>query len=193
MTETRFFEPDGRGIPYTDEGRGPTVVLMPAVGDDIASLTALAASLVTEDFRIVRIGWRAAAAVSLHDLAQDVVDVLDHLGIEEAWVGGHAFGGSVARIVARDHHARVNGVVLLGVEGPDGPAPRELPALADGLPVLVIQGTEDAVTPPSNGEALQASAPGLVSVVSVEGGGHRFPATHVGATSWAIEDYLDWD
>jgi pimeloyl-ACP methyl ester carboxylesterase len=145
------------------------------------------------------------------------VDVLDHLEVADAWVGGHAFGGTVARFVAIDHHDRVNGVLLLGVEGtagsdaaPDGDdivrdkdveamqrAAREvtgeLSALADGVPVLVIQGTEDAITPTANGELLRASAPGLVSVVAVEGGGHLFPATHVGATSWAIEDYLDWD
>ena len=69
----------------------------------------------------------------------------------------------------------------------------DVPPLAAGVPVLVIQGTDDAITPPANGDALQASAPELVSVVPVDGGGHMFPATHIGATSWAIEDYLDWD
>jgi pimeloyl-ACP methyl ester carboxylesterase len=77
----------------------------------------------------------------MHDLAQDVVDVMDHIGLGHAWVGGHAFGGSVARAVSLDHIDRVGGVLLLGVEG----------------------------------------------------GGHLFPVTHVGATSWPIEDYLDWD
>ena len=51
----------------------------------------------------------------------------------------------------------------------------------------------DQVTPPANGDELQASAPDRVSVVRIEDGGHLFAATHVGATSWAIEDYLDWD
>jgi pimeloyl-ACP methyl ester carboxylesterase len=219
MTDTRIFEPDGRAIPYADEGKGPAVVLLPAQGLNITYLNALAGSLATEDFRVVRIGSRrpAAGAASLNDLAQDVVDVMDHLGVAHAWIGGHGFGGSVARIASLDHHDRVSGVVLFGVEGaagadaaPDAPehaldpeveelqraaraAAGELPALATGVPVLVIQGTEDAVTPLANGDALQASAPELVSVVRVEGGGHLFPATHVGATSWAIEDYLDWD
>jgi hypothetical protein len=40
---------------------------------------------------------------------------------------------------------------------------------------------------------LQEAAPDRVSVVRVEGGGYLFPFTHMGATSWAIEDYLDWD
>jgi pimeloyl-ACP methyl ester carboxylesterase len=226
MTETRtvealVFEPDGRAIPYAVEGSGPAVVLIPAQGLNIGYLAALAHSVSMEDFRVARIGSRRAggdAVASLHDLAQDVVDVMDHLGIDHAWVGGHAFGGSVARFVSLDHHDRANGVVLLGVEQADAAPVRadeiperfldagvsalqrsareaagELPALAADVPVLIVQGTDDAITPPANGHALQSSAPGLVSVVAVEGAGHLFPATHVGATSWAIEDYLDWD
>ncbi|MBZ4485861.1 alpha/beta hydrolase [Microbacterium sp. cx-55] len=219
MPDSQIFEPDGRAIPFEVEGDGPAVVLLPGQGLNIGYLGPLAHSVAQEDFHLIRIGARRPtdAAVTLHDLAQDVVDVLDHLGVADAWVGGHAFGGTVARFVAIDHHDRVNGVLLLGVEGTagsDGPddgtdvardkdleamqraareATGELSALADGVPVLIIQGTEDTITPTANGELLRAAAPGLVSVVAVEGGGHLFPATHVGATSWAIEDYLDWD
>ena len=218
MTDIQIFEPDGRAIPYAVEGNGPAVVLIPGQGLNIAYLGTLAHSVSLEDFRVARIGSRrpSDALVSMNDLAQDVADVMADLGVDHAWVGGHAFGGSVARVVALDHHDRVNGVLLLGVEGAapaaiftDVPekfrdseveslqsaarAAWELPPLASGVPVLVIQGTEDGITPPANGEALQASAPELVSVVPIEGGGHMFPATHIGATSWAIEDYLDWD
>jgi len=221
MTDTQIFEPDGRAIPYAVEGSGPAVVLIPALGLNISYLGALAHSVAQEDFRVVRIGSRrpsgdADAVASMHDLAQDVVDVMAHLGVDHAWVGGHAFGGSVARAVALDHHDMVNGVMLLGVEGAEATeftavperirdaeverlqrsareAAGAVPALAASVPVLVIQGTEDEITPPANGEQLQVSAPDRVSVVRIEGGGHLFPATHVGATSWAIEDYLDWD
>ncbi|MFT4211765.1 MAG: alpha/beta fold hydrolase [Microbacterium sp.] len=188
MTHTQIFEPDSRAIPYAVEGVRRTVVLIADAGLGIDSLGALAASLAVEEYRVVRVGARerADAAGSSHVQAQDVVDILDHLGIADAWIGGHGAGGTVARAVAADHPSRVDGVVLLGVEaGGDAPA--------DGIPVLVIQGTQDEVTPPANGDALQASAPGLVSLVRVDGGGHLFPATHVGQTSWAIEDYLDWD
>jgi pimeloyl-ACP methyl ester carboxylesterase len=57
----------------------------------------------------------------------------------------------------------------------------------------VFQGADDRVTPADNGAALQATAPGLVSVKGVEGAGHFFALTHPGETSWFIEDYLDWD
>jgi pimeloyl-ACP methyl ester carboxylesterase len=229
VTDTQTFEPEGRAIPYADEGsKGPAVVLIPGRGLNISYLGPLAHALVEEDFRIVRVGPRhpstaADAAVSLHDLAQDVVDVMDHLGLADAWIGGHAFGGSVARTVSLDHPGRVGGVLLLGVEGaeqtdelhadgsqiPEGARDAEVDAmqraaqdaaadvewssLAPAVPVLVIQGAEDRMTPPINGQQLQASAPDRVSVVDVEGAGHLFPVTHVGATAWPIEDYLDWD
>lgn len=229
MTETQIFEPDGRAIPYADEGTaGPAVVLIPGRGLNISYLGPLAHALVEEDFRVVRVGPRhpstaAGASVSMHDLAQDVVDVMEHIGLGNAWIGGHAFGGSVARTVSLDHPGRVGGVLLLGVEGAEqtdelGAGGSEIPegardievdsmqraaqeaspevewsSLAPAVPVLVIQGTDDGLTPPQNGERLQASAPDRVSVVSVDGGGHLFPVTHVGATAWPIEDYLDWD
>lgn len=224
MTEPQIFEPDGRAIPYVDEGQGPGIVLIPGRGLKVGYLGTLAGALTEEDFRVVRIGSRRPAAdsdLTMHDLAQDVVDVMEHIGLANSWVGGHSFGGSVARTVSIDHPDRVSGVLLLGVEGPADAADAdsseispnardaavetmqraaeaattdlEWLTLAPSFPVLVIQGTEDRVTPPANGEQLQAAAPHLVSVVPVEGGGHLFPITHVGATAWAIEDYLDWD
>lgn len=221
MTDTQIFEPDGRAIPYAAEGAGPALVLIAGQGLNIDYLGSLAHSVSEEDFQVVRVGSRRPSGdgsnPTMTDLAQDVVDVLDSLDIDHAWIGGHAFGGSVARAVAEGHHDRVNGVLLLGVEAagqvtevsPDVPARfrdteveglqatardgADLTGVPEGLPVLIVQGTDDRITPPANGDALLAAAPDRVSVVSVEGGGHMFPTTHMGATSWAIEDYLDWD
>jgi pimeloyl-ACP methyl ester carboxylesterase len=194
VTDNQIFEPDGRAIPYAAEGSGPAIVVLPGRGLSVGYLGSLAHSVSQEDFRVVRVGSRRPpvdgdAVVSMRDLAQDVIDVMDHLGVTDAWVGGHAFGGSVARALSLVHPDRVNGVLLLGVEAMAG----EFATLAPGIPVLVVQGTEDQITPPQNGEDLRAGAPDQVSVVRIEDGGHMFPATHVGATSWAIEDYLDWD
>lgn len=187
MTQLEIFEPDGRAVPYLDDGDGPALVLLSERGADGNGLGTLTSILVETGFRIVRIGFRAQADdATLQDLAQDVVDVIDHLGIRDTWMGGHAFGGTVARLVAVDHHDRVNGVLLLGVEDADVP-------LAPNMPVLIVQGTADETTPAANGERLQASAPGLVSVKALEGAGHMFPMTHAGQTAEIIEEYLDWD
>jgi len=112
-TATRqIFEPaesGGRAIPYVLDGEGPTVVLLPAAGLDIVTLGTLASILVEEDFRVLRVGSRRPAAgvtPTLHDLAQDVVDVMDHVGVTDAWIGGHALGGTLARIISVDHTDR---------------------------------------------------------------------------------------
>lgn len=253
MTQPQTFEPDGRAIPFVDEGAGPAIVLLPAAGLAPDYLGTLASVLVEEDFRVLRVGSRrsGADAVTLDDLAQDVVDVMDHVDLGDAWLGGHAFGGAVARAVAAAHHDRVDGILLLAVDdGTDADADVEaalqtvlsdvptddvldavrllagpgadasaawnilsrsldLDALAAqtaaraaagpwgtvpaGVPVLVVQGPADTVAPADRGSALKEAAPHQVSVVEVAGGGHLFPLTHPGETSWVIEDYLDWD
>ncbi len=208
-SHTQVFEPDGRAIPYVDDaGSEPVLVLIPGV-NKIAALGTLSHVLAEEDFRVLRVGYRTGRTegATLADLAQDVVDVMDHVGLSDAWIGGHAFGGVVARTISTLHTDRVDGVLLLGAEGAEPRAGMEplqaaaaasataeqWQALAPTVPVMLIQGADDDVLPAANGERLQAAAPGLVSLVTLEGGGHLFPATHAGEAAFVIEDYLDVD
>lgn len=141
-TPRQTFEPDGRAIPFAVDGDGPAVVLLPASGLDIVSLGTLASILVEEDFRVLRVGSRRpsdGASVTLHDLAQDVVDVMDEVGIADAWIGGHAFGGTVARVVSADHTDRANGVIMLAAEGPTAPTD----AAADALRTVFTTDDDD--------------------------------------------------
>lgn len=207
--QTVVFEPDGRAIPYVDDaGSEPVLVLIPGV-NKIAALGTLTHVLAEEDFRLLRVGYRTGntEGATLADLAQDVIDVMDHVGLSDAWIGGHAFGGAVARTISTLHTDRVDGVLLLGAEGPeprDGLEPLqaaaatsassdEWQALAPTVPVMLIQGADDDVTPAVNGERLRDAAPHLVSLVTIPGGGHLFPATHAGEVAFVIEDYLDVD
>jgi len=225
MAELETFEPHGRAIPYADDRRnGPSLMLLPGQGLNIGYLGPLAEALAEEDFHVVRMGSRrpqAGVEPTMHHLAQDIVDLMDHLGLTSPWVGGHGFGGTVARIAALDHPGRFGGLLLLGVEGPEDAtafAASEVPETArkvdlvamqsaarsatpeggaleipSGLPILIIQGADDEVSPPANGQALAATAPERISVVTIEGARDLFPLTHVGETAWPIEDYLDWD
>lgn len=123
ISTPQTFEPDGRAIPFVEEGEGPVkVVLLPARGLGISSLGTLAHVLEEEGFHLLRVGVRQndIDGVTLHDLARDVVDVMEHVGLGSAWIGGHGFGGALARVVARDHHDSVEGVILLGVETENG-------------------------------------------------------------------------
>lgn len=219
MTQSHIFEPDRRAIRYADEGEGPVVVLIPGRGLDITYLGTLAHVLEEEGFRVVRVGPRRPSGdATMHDLAQDVVDVMDHLDLDDAWIGGHGFGGAVARTVALDHTDRVNGVLLLAVEGAAQQTDEAVPglarntesaawqtaalsatpeaewvSLAPNVPVLIIQGSDDEIATPAIGEQLQATAPHLVSLSTIEGAGHLFVSTHAGETGFLIEDYLGMD
>ena len=192
MTDTQIFEPDGRAIPFVEEGDSPVrLVLIPEPGQDRDALGVVAHYLVEEaGFHVVRIGFRTpssdAGDVALSDRVDDLTAVLDHLGWDHAWIGGHGFGGTVARAFVAAHADRANGLLLLGVEDADIP-------LAPVIPVLIVQGADDEITPPANGERLQSTASERASVKSIGGAGHLFPLTHVFETAVTIEEYLDWD
>ena len=64
--------------------------------------------------------------------------------------------------------------------------------LAPALPVLIIQGTTDAVTPVAHAERLRDAAPERASIKTVEGD-HGFPGANPIETAVIIEEYLDWD
>ncbi|MFB7251906.1 alpha/beta fold hydrolase [Microbacterium sp. NPDC056234] len=187
MSESSIFDPNGRAVPYVDEGEGPVaLVLVPETRTDNEVLGIVAHYLAEEaGFRVLRIGHRPVDA-ALADRADDVIAVMDHVGLADAWIGGHGFGGTIARTVVAEHPDRSNGLLLLGVEEAEI-------ALAPVLPVLIVQATGDEVTPTENAERLHATAPERSSIKTVEGADHLFPVTHPVETAVIIEEYLDWD
>lgn len=188
MTDTQIFEPDGRAIPFVDEGDGPVKLVLIQERELPADVLGVVGHYLAEEagFHVLRIGHRADdAGASLEDRVEDAVAVIDHVGLQDTWIGGHGFGGTIARALAAAHHDRVNGLLLLGVEDRDIP-------LAPVIPVLIIQGSDDTTTPPATGERLQSTAPERASVKSIPGD-HLFPMTHPIETAVDIEEYLDWD
>ncbi|UWF78088.1 MULTISPECIES: alpha/beta fold hydrolase [Microbacterium] len=188
MTDTQIFEPDGRAIPFVDEGDGPVKLVLIQEHGLAADVLSVVGHYLAEEagFHVLRIGHRAdAAGVSFEERVADALAVIDHVGLEDTWFGGHGFGGTVARALVAAHPDRANGLLLLGVEGAD----IELPP---HIPVLIIQGTDDTTTPAENAERLRSSAPERASIKTVEGD-HLFPMTHPIDTAGIIEEYLDWD
>jgi pimeloyl-ACP methyl ester carboxylesterase len=186
-----IFEPEGRAVPYVDEGDGPIALVL--IADrvlDADGLGVVSHYLAKEaGFHVVRIGPRGesrSAEVQMDERVEDALAVIDHLGLADTWIGGHGPGGTLARVFAAEHTERVNGLVLLGVED------QQIP-LAPVIPVLIIQATDDETTRPSNGEKLQDLAPERASVHAIDGADHLFPATHPMETAVIIEEYLDWD
>lgn len=138
------FEPEGRAIQYASTGSGTVIVLLPGGSLNISYLEPLADRLADGGLRAIRIGARTPPhnpdeTVTMHDLARDVVDVMDHLGVDASWIAGHAFGNRVARTVALDHTDRIDGVVLLAAGGTVQPSPEA----AQALQIAYSDATED--------------------------------------------------
>ena len=188
MTQKSIFEPEGRAVPYLTEGEGPVALVLITDRELEADGLGVVSHYLVEEagFHVIRVGARTGQDLTINERVDDALAVIDGLGLDAAWIGGHGLGGTVARTFVTEHIDRANGLLLLGVEDEQIP-------LAPAIPVLIVQATDDEVTPAANAEALQATAPERASIKTVEGAGHLFPATHPIETAVIIEEYLDWD
>lgn len=143
-------------------------------------------------------GEAPPVAYSLDDMANDVIGLLDALGIERAHIVGGSLGGMIAQILAADHPERVTTLTLISsttgnpmlaqgeppaVEGAMEPAMARQSAAATtagdlrprsaeiAVPTVVIHGEQDQLFPAAHGSDLVATIPDARHV-SVPGMGH---------------------
>ena len=66
--------------------------------------------------------WSAQKDYSVPAMAQDIVNVLDHLGWKRALLAGHSMGGRSTTYVAARHPGRVAGLALIDYSPENAPA-----------------------------------------------------------------------
>src|SRR5688572_3701072 len=125
-------------LPYVEQGdaTGVPVVMLHGVTDSWRSFEHVLPYL-PDDVRAIAVTQRGhgdapkpESGYRIEDLAGDVIDLLDELGIERAVLVGHSMGSWVTQRVAIDHPERVTGAVLAGsFGGRPGDAP-EMQAFA---------------------------------------------------------------
>ncbi|MFE7524765.1 alpha/beta fold hydrolase [Kitasatospora sp. NPDC057542] len=118
--------PDGVRIAYQVQGEGAPLVLLAGqannhhwwdgVRDDFHAVR----STITLDYRGTGESDKPDEPYSTEVFTQDVIAVLDELGIEQADVYGTSMGGRVAQQLAARHPNRV-GALVLGCTSPGGP------------------------------------------------------------------------
>ncbi|MGQ0580266.1 MAG: 3-oxoadipate enol-lactonase [Betaproteobacteria bacterium] len=109
---------NGIGINYTVEGKGPWVVLSHSLACNCAMWDEQAAAL-KRHYRVLRFDTRGhggsdapQAAYSLDMLSEDLLGILDGLGIEEANFVGLSMGGMIGMTFALAHPGRFRSLVL---------------------------------------------------------------------------------
>lgn len=118
----RVIAVDGHGIRISEQGAGPAVLLVAGIGGSVASWPASFLERLAVDHRVIAVdlygmGFSARSADFTYGFAlwsQQLVSVLDALGIERASVVGHSLGGTVAIFFAANYPHRVDRVVLAG-------------------------------------------------------------------------------
>jgi 3-oxoadipate enol-lactonase len=123
IPEGRILDLPGRGRTFVVDVPGPdpaapTIVLLHALGCTAYLSWVAALGPLAQHYRVVAFDqrWHGRGIRSprfrFADCADDVVHVLDALGIDRAVVAGYSMGGAVAQLTWARHRDRVTGLVL---------------------------------------------------------------------------------
>ena len=122
--EGRYFDSNGVSIHYTDEGKGEPVVLVhgfAATGQLNWRFTGVVDEL-AKQFRVIAIDVRGhgrsgkptdAGAYGV-EMGEDVIRLLDHLGIQRAHVAGYSMGGFITLHLLTRHPERILRAAVCG-------------------------------------------------------------------------------
>jgi pimeloyl-ACP methyl ester carboxylesterase len=116
-----FVEANGIRIHYLDHGGdGPDLVLAPGLTANAHSFDGLVHAGLTDVARVLALDMRGrgesdapASGYAIEDHANDVLGLLDALGLERVVMGGHSFGGLVTYWLAANHPGRVQRCVVI--------------------------------------------------------------------------------
>jgi pimeloyl-ACP methyl ester carboxylesterase len=160
---------------HVESGSGPAIVLLHAFPMDNSLWAAQRQALGQAGHRVITpdlpgFGGSALAATSpsLDAVADSVVALLDHLGIEQAVVGGLSMGGYVTMAILRRHPDRLSAIVLAdtkaSADAPEAAANREAVAAAVES-AGTAAGIGDAMLPNLLGATTRDSRPDVVATV----------------------------
>ena len=105
-------------IYYEEAGRGPGLLLVPGLSG-LGSFWAHQMAEFKHDFRVIVHDHRGTGQsthsrikYSVEQMADDVLWLMDRLGIASAHLVGHSTGGAIGQVIAQDHPERLQSLVL---------------------------------------------------------------------------------
>lgn len=111
---------------YQERGEGPAVLLINGLSQSAANWTSQVASL-SERYRVITFDCRGQGrsdlgpdALTVDTHVEDILALLDHLGIERVHPVGFSHGARLALRLAAHHPHRVDRLVVTGMGADDG-------------------------------------------------------------------------
>lgn len=114
-----FQTSDNLTLYYEDDGAGPPVLCLAGLTRNCRDFDFLAPHMAST--RLIRMDYRGRGksdyapdfmSYSIMREAQDAIELLDHLELEQVTLLGTSRGGLIAMVLAYAHKARLNGVIL---------------------------------------------------------------------------------
>jgi aminoacrylate hydrolase len=103
---------------YEEAGQGPPLMLVTGL-NGVGSFWAQQVPDFARDFRVITHDHRGTGqsthsriAYSVEQMADDVLRLMDGLGVERAHLAGHSTGGAIGQVIAQDHPERLASLVL---------------------------------------------------------------------------------
>jgi len=118
MTLNQFNAPDGAHLAFRDEGQGRPVLCLAgltrnATDFDFVAPHLAGVRLIRPDYRGRGASqWTGAETYTVAQEAQDVLALLDHLGLAQAAIIGTSRGGLIAMVLAATAKDRLSGIFL---------------------------------------------------------------------------------
>ncbi len=111
---------------YEETGKGDPLLLVPGLGGVGAFWAPQVADfsryfrVITHDHRGCGQSTHSKIRYSVEQMAEDVIRLMDKLGLESAHYVGHSTGGAIGQVLAIEHPARLRSLVLSATwAGPD--------------------------------------------------------------------------
>lgn len=131
---------NGINLHYVDtETKGPTIILMHGLTANAHAFDGLLNEGLGKKYRVISVDLRGrgqsdkpAEGYTMKDHAQDILGLMDGLGIEKCIVGGHSFGALLTFYMAIHHAERLEKLLLLDAAARLHPQTKEMlvPALS---------------------------------------------------------------
>ena len=124
LAQSGTVQANGQDLYYELHGEGPPLVLVMGIGYDSSLWTLAQVPILSTQFQVILVDNRDAGRSSkaiqpyrIADMADDLVGLLDALGIQRSHLLGLSMGGMIALEVALRHVDRLDRLVLTGTGG----------------------------------------------------------------------------